>query len=289
MKLGSVAPVRDGGKYLVLNAGYVEVKWIAETDEDIVRHARITTRDIPGMRFRPTNDLIRYLFEHYHTSPFEFPTLCFAVRAPKFVKEQWWRHRTSVVNDDGSEAFFESIDNRSRKYHSEQEFSGRYADYGDDFYIPTLDRMNKQHARNFQASSSELIDDPQGALDLILNATGTVADIRRRLGDLKLARELARIVSPMSQYVVFDLKQDLHNLLWWLQLRRETGAQFEIRAYAEVIEYIVSQTFPYTYEVWRDYAEGTRLTRSEIDELAKLLDGKPVPQKLARKLTKEAA
>jgi len=53
-----------------------------------------------------------------------------------------------------------------------------------------------------------------------------------------IARELARVVLPLSLYTEWYWQIDVHNLLRFLQLRLDTHAQLEIRKYAEVLHAI---------------------------------------------------
>lgn len=79
-----------GLKYPVLDHGYVILRDVMGTDEDIVRAARISYGE--GTR-KVSEDqaLIDHLMRHRHTSPFEMPVLRFQVKLPIFVERQWVR------------------------------------------------------------------------------------------------------------------------------------------------------------------------------------------------------
>ncbi len=54
-------------------------------------------------------------------------------------------------------------------------------------------------------------------------------------GQQGLARELARMNLPANIYTQWYWKVDLHNLLHFLRLRADSHAQYEIRAYADIM------------------------------------------------------
>ena len=45
-------------------------------------------------------NLINYLMEHDHSSPFEMAELIFEVKAPIFIARQWMRHRTFSYEEE---------------------------------------------------------------------------------------------------------------------------------------------------------------------------------------------
>jgi hypothetical protein len=88
-----------------------------------------------------------------------------------------------------------------------------------------------------------------------------------------VAREIARIDLPLSTYTQWYWKIDLHNLLHFLSLRVDPHAQYEIRAYAEIMAGIVKRVAPLSYEAWVDYdLTGAPMSRGELEALAQLLE-----------------
>ena len=61
-----------------------------------------------------------------------------------------------------------------------------------------------------------------------------------------LARELARMNLPLNIYTQWYWKIDLQNLLHFVSLRADAHAQYEIRAYADVLREIVKRWVPLT-------------------------------------------
>jgi len=79
--------------FKVLDDGFIALKDYMGSDESIERSARVSygkgTRKISD-----TRRLLRFMYSHLHTSPFESCELQFHVRAPIYVLRQWHRHRT---------------------------------------------------------------------------------------------------------------------------------------------------------------------------------------------------
>ena len=95
-----------------------------------------------------------------------------------------------------------------------------------------------------------------------------------------LARELARAALPVNYYTQFYWKIDLHNLLHFLSLRADAHAQYEIRAYADVIlDKIVMSWVPATYQAFRDYAmDAASLSAGGLAVVKRMLSGEAVDQ-----------
>jgi thymidylate synthase (FAD) len=107
------------------------------------------------------------------------------------------------------------------------------------------------------------------------------------LVEQEVARELARIDLPLSTYTQWYWKIDLHNLLHFLSLRIDPHAQYEIRAYAEVLAGIVKRVAPLSYEAWLDYqVAGAQLSYGELSALQALVarDGNALRTRAERRL-----
>ena len=76
-------------------------------------------------------------------------------------------------------------------------------------------------------------------------------------GDNKgLARELARMNLTLNTYTQWYWKTDLLNLLNFLSLRADRHAQYEIRAYADVMINSLKKWVPITFDAFMDYRVG---------------------------------
>ena len=72
-----------------------------------------------------------------------------------------------------------------------------------------------------------------------------------------LTRELARMNLTLNTYTQWYWKTDLFNLLNFLSLRADSHAQYEIRAYANVMINSLKRWVPITFEAFMDYRMGS--------------------------------
>ena len=94
-----------------------------------------------------------------------------------------------------------------------------------------------------------------------------------------LARELARMNLPINTYTQWYWKTDLHNLLHFLSLRADPPAQYEIRAYADVMLDSVRRWVPIAADAFEEYRlGGASLSRSAIDVVRRMVAGEEVSQ-----------
>jgi len=178
-----------------------------------------------------TRGLIRYLMGNRHTTPLEMVELKFWVKAPMFVWRQWIRHRTASVN----------------------EISGRYVQLPDEWYLPEPQFINLQSDSNKQGRSEALVSTPDDHVrSFNAEAHGAYGAYENRL-EAGMAKELARSNLPLSMYTEAIWKIDLHNLFHFLNLRLHPHAQWEIRAYAEVMRSIVKALVPVAWEAFEDF------------------------------------
>lgn len=212
-------------------------------DQAIVDAARVS---IAGEDTKPVSSnrgLIRHLMRKGHTGPFEMAELKFHAKMPIFVARQWVRHRTANLN----------------------EMSARYGKLPSEYYVPEEERITKQSTSNKQGSSDELMPNPEGYQDgFDCEADNAHFLYEHRLSD-GMTRELARINLPLSTYTQWIWKMDLHNLLHFLQVRKDKDAQYEIRVYADAMADMVKPLFPLTWEAFEDFRlHAMTLSRIEI-------------------------
>jgi thymidylate synthase (FAD) len=253
----------------VLDHGFVRVVDYMGDDAAIVQAARVSygrgTRKVSEDR-----GLINYLMRHRHTTPFEMCEIKYHVKLPIFVARQWIRHRMANVN----------------------EYSARYSILDNEFYLPRPEHLAAQSTTNAQGRDEVL--DPAAAqqvLDLLrdhavrayrgyaelLNedAAGTPRDPARP----SLARELARVNLSLGFYTQWYWKTDLHNLMHFLSLRADPHAQYEIRAYAEVILDTVARWVPMAHAAFLEYRMNAALiSATGLAVIRRLLAGEQVDQ-----------
>ena len=94
---------------------------------------------------------------------------------------------------------------------------------------------------------------------------GTVIDEKKQ----GLARELARMNLTLNAYTQWYWKTDLLNLLNFLSLRTDSHAQYEIRAYADVMTDSLKRWVPIAYEAFMDYRVGAMELSSKVKSVVK--------------------
>lgn len=253
-------------KYIKIhNHGFVGLIDTMGSDEAICQAARVSygqgTKSVTDDR-----NLIRYLVRHKHTSPLEMAEVKFHIKLPIFVMRQLVRHRTANLN----------------------EYSGRYSEMSDEFYIPDADYLQPQSTTNKQGRSGELTEDQKFTAQHVITASQWDAydaylDL---LGDGAcdgldgeeypgLARELSRIVLPVSNYTECYWKMDLHNFFHYLRLRMDSHAQREIRDFADAMYKLVSPAFPLCCGAFEDYILNAKtFSRMDLVAMRDMLDGK---------------
>jgi len=84
----------------------------------------------------------------------------------------------------------------------------------------------------------------------------------------------------LNTYTQWYWKTDLHNLLHFLSLRADAHAQYEIRAYAEVMLAMVRAWVPMTCAAFEDYRMGAvTFSAGMLAAVRRMLAGEPVMQK----------
>ncbi len=240
-----------------LDKGFVRLIDVMGDDAAIVQAARVSYGS-GTKKVLEDRGLIRYLLRHAHTTPFEMVEFKFHVKLPIFVARQWIRHRTANVN----------------------EYSGRYSEMKDEFYTPHPNDIRPQSVANKQGRSDETL--PEGMAEQAANAFKSGQDEAyaqyQEFLEQGIAREIARINLPVSNYTEWYWKIDLHNLFHFLRLRIDAHAQYEIRVFAEAIAELVQPFVPYAWEAFEDYVlNAHRMTAPELKVMKHLLGSMEFP------------
>lgn len=200
---------------------------LKDVDGAIVQAARVSYADGTS-QVRNNEGLIRYLLRHWHTTPFEMAVFKFHIKMPIFVARQHMRHRTASVN----------------------EMSARYSVVPSEYYEP--DAYRGQSSVNKQSSEGVIKLDESLQTNVVQNKASAF-DLYQQLLDSGCSRELARCHLPQSTYTEFYWQMNLHNLMHYLHLRMEAGAQQEIRDYANAIYKLVEPLAPLTMKAFMDF------------------------------------
>ncbi|MEM7500180.1 MAG: FAD-dependent thymidylate synthase [Pseudomonadota bacterium] len=244
----------------VLDHGFVRVVDYMGDDAAIVQAARVSYGR--GTKTaRSDEGLIRYLMRHWHSTPFEMCEIKLHVKLPVFVARQWIRHRTANVN----------------------EISARYSILDREFYVPAPEHLAAQSSSNRQGRGAVLEGEAAArVLELLRDDASRSYDHYEEMLDPEgpgLARELARMTLPMSIYTQWYWKTDLHNLFHFLRLRGDPHAQYEIRAYADVMGDLVKDWVPAAWGAFEDYRLHARqFSGPAMACLRRMLAGEAVTQ-----------
>jgi thymidylate synthase (FAD) len=204
--------------------------------------------------------LIRYLMNHSHTTPFEMVEIKFMIQVPMDCWRQWVRHRTASINEY-STRYTEALDIqqttlpgewRLQATDNKQGSSGFLPAQGCDGQPPYDGKTLSFDEEIFHKKAKELYED------------------RLRSG---VAKEQARKDLPLSTYTRAYWKCDLHNIFNFLRLRMDSHAQLEIRQFANCMFEIVKQLCPVACEAFEDYVlHAKKFSRMEMEALDDMLD-----------------
>jgi len=251
----------------ILDHGFVRVIDYMGDDTSIVQAARVSYGK--GTKKVSTDSgLIKYLMRHWHSTPFEMCEIKYHIKLPIFIARQWIRHRTANVN----------------------EYSARYSILDKEFYLPSLENLAAQSKNNRQGRGEVLEGDrAKKVLELLKgDAEQTYNNYETMLNErydgsiinedgVGLARELARMNLTLNTYTQWYWKTDLLNLMNFLRLRADSHAQYEIRAYADVMLDTVKKWAPITYEAFMDYrVGGTEVSAKGKTVIQKLIKGEKI-------------
>lgn len=257
-------------KIELLDHGYAEVVETWGSDERIIESARMSTHKSflgwgeestcdqcagagteershgrgPGSLCKPCNGkgkrinvpgdekLLRHLWMNKHSTPFEFAGLTIEVQAPIVVFREWHRHRVPF---------------------GYSELSARYTPLPDVNYVPSIERMmiGTQPTANKQAGTikgAEMLTEP-AAVQWLTELEGVyryAQEIYERGLKLGVPKELARLPVPVGRYSRMRATGNLRGWCGFLQLRMASGAQWEIRQYANTVHDMLAEAFPRT-------------------------------------------
>lgn len=228
----------------VLDHGFVALKDYMGSDTSVEESARVSygsgTRQISD-----TRTLLRFLFRHRHTSPFEMVEMRGHMGMPIFVMRQLVRHRTANLN----------------------EYSGRYSVMPMLFYTPEREQVCRQSKSNKQGRSEPLDEAAYGEFwRKSQTQRGMVAGhYSQWITEEDIARETARMDLPLSTYTYCYWKMDLRNLFNVLSLRSDPHAQWEIRQFSDVLAGIVKRLCPLSFDAFQDYQQNSvTFTQTEL-------------------------
>ncbi len=227
-------PVLDHGFVLLRNvSGPTRRPHMAfdADDTDPANTARMSFDQTDSGRTREQDlKLCEYLMKNWHNTPFEMIEIWLEMKLPIFVARQFVRHRTVSIN----------------------EVSGRYVTLPAEWYIPNIIGGKPVNAK--QGQSDTLGESIQGQLKhyLSLHCQEGYDMYLQAIAD-GVAAEHARLFLSVNHYTHWMWKQDLHNMLHFLRLRRHSHAQIEAQVYADAVYGLLRNVLPNTMDLFDKY------------------------------------
>jgi thymidylate synthase (FAD) len=216
----------------------VELVRSTAKDADVLFAARVSTQGEQSLEQldadpERSKGLINYLMRDKHGSPFEHNSMTFYVQAPIFVSREFMRHRIASYNEE----------------------SGRYRELQPVFYVPGPERRLTQIGK---PGAYEFVDGTPEQTALVQAETRRVCrqayESYQRMLDAGVAREVARIVLPLTIYSSMYVTMNARALMNFLSLRtkRDNAAypsfpQREIEMCAEKMEDLWRDLMPLTH------------------------------------------
>ncbi len=219
--------VEDGTPIAFRSDVTVELVRGAAGDADVIFGARVSTKGEQSLEDvdsdpEKARGLINYLMRERHGSPFEHNSMTFYVQAPIFVFREFMRHRIASYNEE----------------------SGRYRELRPVFYVPGPQRRLVQQGK---PGRYEFVSGSDEQHALVTERTEQVCraayQAYQDMLTAGIAREVARIVLPLTIYSSMYVTMNARALMNFLSLRTTgQGSHFpsypqrEIEMVAEKME-----------------------------------------------------
>lgn len=231
--------------------GFVELVDVFGDDLSVVNSARVSFGAQTDEFTERDKKLMRYLWQHDHTSPFRMASVKFRVKAPVFVLRQWMKH---VIGCSWNEA------------------SARYTEIKEEFFTPVTWRL--QHKTSKQSSYGQVNAELSCEAFERLEASYSLAYTNYKwMLEQGICREQARVLLPVGMYSSCIWKADLQAIMHFLALRLDEHAQEEIREFAQAVKQIVCTLFPESMRLLDQSIE----IKKELDPLKAELWSKYAP------------
>jgi thymidylate synthase (FAD) len=221
----------------------VELVRSSASDSDVLFAARVSTKgeqsleDVDADASR-SSGLINFLMRDRHGSPFEHNSMTFYVSAPIFVFREFMRHRIASYNEE----------------------SGRYRELRPVFYVPGPERRLVQVGK---PGAYDFVEGTREQYELVTSQTRSVCReayaAYQRMLEAGVAREVARIVLPVSIFSTMYVTMNARSLMNFLSLRtKRDDAHFtsfpqrEIEMVAERMETQWAALMPLTHAAFEN-------------------------------------
>jgi thymidylate synthase (FAD) len=197
-----------------------EIKGL-KNPEDLVAYCARVSNPSNQMNTETAPKLLRFLIQHKHWSPFELVDMCVEIKTSRGIAAQILRHRSF----------------------SFQEFSQRYSlatDY-EDIELRLQGDKNRQVGEKLLPVNSPAYEKISELIAESLSLSQHCYDTMIENG---VAKEVARMVLPLSTETTMYMKGSLRSWVHYIQLRTEQNTQKEHRLIAEKCKKIFMKEFP---------------------------------------------
>ena len=199
--------------------------------EDLVAFCARVSNPSNQMNLETAPKLLKFLIKHKHWSPFELVDMCVEIKTSRGIAAQILRHRSF----------------------SFQEFSQRYSEATDYEDV----ELRLQGSKNRQVGEDLIPKNHPEYINLngLLAETLSLSDhCYRTMIDNGIAKEVARMVLPLTTQTTMYMKGSLRSWIHYIELRAQENTQKEHRLIAEVCKKIFINNFPVIAEAleWKN-------------------------------------
>jgi len=156
-------------------------------------------------------NLIKYLWNHKHSSPFRHAQLQFRVECPIYVERQLFKHQVGI---------------------SVNSISGRYVDFSDTY--DTITEWRKQ-SKNSKQGSEGRVQNQLACKKIETKVIDTCKEAYSMLLSLGVSKEQARTILPLNLNTTFIWTGSLLAFMHMCTLRLKPDAQAETRAVVDAM------------------------------------------------------
>ena len=200
----------------------VKLIWITPDAEKLMAYcARVSSSNQENPNIK---GLLKYCIREGHWSIFEQANMCVEINTTRAISAQILRHRSF----------------------SFQELSQRYARIEQDIEIPLLRRQDFKNRQNsINDLDKELVNKIQD--DIIIHFKKT-KDLYKKILDLGVAKECARMILPMNSPTKLYMNGSIRSWIHYLNVRCGNGTQLEHMEIANEIKEILKKELPIIYD-----------------------------------------
>jgi len=197
-----------------------EIKEI-KNGEDLVAFCARVSNPSNQMNIETAPKLLKFLIKHKHWSPFELVDMCVEIKTSRGIAAQILRHRSF----------------------SFQEFSQRYSEATDyeDVELRLQGSKNRQVGEDLLSKNHPEYNNLNG---LLAEALSLSEHCYRTMIDNGIAKEVARMVLPLTTQTTMYMKGSLRSWIHYIELRAQQNSQKEHRLIAEDCKKIFINNFP---------------------------------------------